>query len=279
MSYHSERDKSGHGAPNLAAERKMHGQKSGDRSEREPTYRRILDALILRLRSGEFSVDSALPTETELCDQYQASRYAVRVAVDFLEKKGYVKKRRRAGTRVLSLAPTPAFLHASGTRREFLDFVSDTSVEFSAPELVHSDARLARMLGCDELRRWYRLQAVRLDTADMSPIGVVDVYIDADRATLTRNVNIEHKAMYRWLEGEFGLKTALISQDITAVTLNEHQANVFGERVGAPSLRITRRYFDNENKLFQISVTTHRSEGFVFNTKLIMDDEAGSPRT
>lgn len=254
----------------------MHDRKSGDDRKRQPTHRKILDSLVSRLQQGEFPVASALPTEGELCAQYQASRYAVRAAVELLEKQGYVQKRRRAGTRVLTLTPSRSFLHASGTRRELLDFVSGTSVDFSAPELVQADARLARLLGCDELRRWYRLQGVRVDTADMRPVGVVEVYVDADRAALPNKVRIGQQAVYRWLESEFGLRAAMISQDITAVALTEQQAALLAERVGAPSLRIIRRYFDSDQKIFQISVTTHRSEGFVFNTKLIMDGEFGA---
>lgn len=244
---------------------------SGGGSAAGQKYRRIYDILRERQERGDYAVGSALPTEDELCHEFGASRYALREAVRLLERQGFVQKRRRAGTRVLAHTPSNIFRHAAGTRRELLDFISGTTIDFGPPRLVQTDGKLARLLGCDEMRRWYLLEGVRVDASDNRLIGVVQVYVDAERAVLPEAVNVGHQAVYKWLEAEYGIRASIISQDISAVLLNEEQAQILGEQAGAPSLRIIRRYFDQAQKMFQIAVTVHRSADFVYNTRLLLD--------
>ncbi|GIK82641.1 MAG: GntR family transcriptional regulator [Alphaproteobacteria bacterium] len=235
-------------------------------------YRRVYQLLRGRLERGDYPVGSALPTEDELCREYGASRYTLREAVRLLERQGFVQKRRRAGTRVLAHEPSNIFRHAAGTRRELLDFISGTTIDFSAPRLIQTDGRLARLLGCDEMRSWHLLEGVRVDAADKRPIGVVQVYVDAERAALQGEVDVGHQAVYKWLESRYDIRATIISQDISAVLLNDEQAKILGEHAGAPSLRIIRRYFDQSQKMFQIAVTVHRSADFVYNTRLLLEN-------
>jgi GntR family transcriptional regulator, galactonate operon transcriptional repressor len=61
---------------------------------------RIARDLGQRILSGEYAPLSLLPTEAELCAQYDASRTALRDALLTLAAKGLIEARKRAGTRV-----------------------------------------------------------------------------------------------------------------------------------------------------------------------------------
>ena len=200
--------------------------------------------------------------------RYEVSRYGLREALGKLEREGYIERRRRAGTRVLARAPQKLFRHAASSRVELHEFVHHTAIEFGPPHLIETDGRLARQLGCDEMRRWYQMEGIRTDQADGSPIGIVQLYVDAARAKIDAAPSFGQKPVYEWLEEHHGIRASAISQDISAVMLNEAQARLFGEREGGPALRIARRYFDDEQRIFQITVTTHRSENFIYNLRL-----------
>ncbi len=244
---------------------------SGGEPAGRQKYRRVYDILRERLERGDYPVGSALPTEDELCLEHGASRYTLREAVRLLERQGFVQKRRRAGTRVLAHEPNNIFRHASGTRSELLDFVNGTTIDFAPARLIQTDGRLARLLGCDEMRSWHLLEGIRIDATDRRPIGVVQVYVDAERAALQGEVDVGHQAVYKWLEDRYQIRAAIVSQDISAVLLSEEQAQILGEHAGLPALRIIRRYFDETQKLFQIAVTVHRSADFVYNTRLLLE--------
>ena len=67
----------------------------------EPMYRMIADDLQRKIDSGELAEGSQLPTETELRDQYGASRNTVRDAIKWLMNRGLVETRPGQGTFVV----------------------------------------------------------------------------------------------------------------------------------------------------------------------------------
>jgi DNA-binding FadR family transcriptional regulator len=69
----------------------------------EKLYRRISDAILARLATGEFPVGSRLPTERKLADAYGVSRASVREAVVALEMIGVLELRKGSGIYVVSL--------------------------------------------------------------------------------------------------------------------------------------------------------------------------------
>ncbi len=62
--------------------------------------RRIVEDLGLAIVTGRYSAAGGFPVESELCDQYNASRSVLREAVKMLTAKGLLRARQRAGTTV-----------------------------------------------------------------------------------------------------------------------------------------------------------------------------------
>ncbi|SHN12611.1 FadR/GntR family transcriptional regulator [Cryptosporangium aurantiacum] len=61
----------------------------------------VVTYLVDRIVSGEYPVDSALPTEPELCEEFGVSRTVIRESIKLLEEKGLVRATPGRGTRVL----------------------------------------------------------------------------------------------------------------------------------------------------------------------------------
>ncbi|MFG1925992.1 FadR/GntR family transcriptional regulator [Cryptosporangium sp. NPDC048952] len=61
----------------------------------------VVTYLVDRIVAGEYPVDSVLPTEPELCDEFGVSRTVVRESIKLLEEKGLVRATPGRGTRVL----------------------------------------------------------------------------------------------------------------------------------------------------------------------------------
>ncbi|GAB3149495.1 FadR/GntR family transcriptional regulator [Microbispora hainanensis] len=81
---------------------------SPSRSLEPPSYRRprrlgdtVVTYLVDRIVSGAYPVDTVLPTEPELCQEFGVSRTVVRESIKLLEAKGLVKATPGRGTRVL----------------------------------------------------------------------------------------------------------------------------------------------------------------------------------
>ena len=72
-----------------------------------PRYKNIVDKLELEIRQMKSDGKTKLPSEKELCDSYACSRQTIRAALDVLESKGLIVKRRGSGTYLAdSVAPS-----------------------------------------------------------------------------------------------------------------------------------------------------------------------------
>lgn len=64
----------------------------------EPLYSQLKNIIIKKIESGEYAVESRIPSEQELCDMYGISRPTVRQAINELTIKGYLYKQKGKGT-------------------------------------------------------------------------------------------------------------------------------------------------------------------------------------
>jgi DNA-binding LacI/PurR family transcriptional regulator len=69
-------------------------------------YQSTFEDLRSRIRSGEFPVGQRLPAEADLLVHYDISAITLRRALDMLREAGYVARRPRVGTTVVSAEPT-----------------------------------------------------------------------------------------------------------------------------------------------------------------------------
>lgn len=71
-------------------------------SNETTSYRDIKETVLARIRSGEWQPDSLLPNEQDLAVEFSCTRTTVNRALRELADEGFLERRRKAGTRVLS---------------------------------------------------------------------------------------------------------------------------------------------------------------------------------
>ena len=92
-----------------------------------PKHRQIYDALHQAIISGHFSQGARLPSETELVEQYQASRPTVARALRDLQERGFVQRRVGSGTFVRLQEPqqvAPVMLRPDSVQQSLIVVVS-----------------------------------------------------------------------------------------------------------------------------------------------------------
>lgn len=80
-------------------------------------YKQVHEALRSEIRDGLHPVGERLPSESELIARFEVSSITLRRALDLLKTEGYVSRRPRVGTVVVSADPAPTPLAADGTHR------------------------------------------------------------------------------------------------------------------------------------------------------------------
>src|SRR6187401_539880 len=75
-------------------------------------HAQIARDLAEQIASGRAPVGSLLPTEFELCERYEATRYTVRMALAQLQEQGLISRRKNVGSRVEAARPTRSFMQS-----------------------------------------------------------------------------------------------------------------------------------------------------------------------
>jgi len=124
--------------------------------KRTGTCEAIKDAILKRIRSGEWSAGTALPSERELMDEFKVSRIPLREAIAGLRALGVLHTRPRSGTRVARVdARTvaqllPLLVTLEGPRTFAQVFDLRLAVEAQTAALAarhHTDADAAALRG------------------------------------------------------------------------------------------------------------------------------------
>lgn len=68
------------------------------RDEHEKLYLKLYEILKNKIERGEWSVGDQIPTESELCKQYEVSRVTVRNAISELVRQGFLRRIQGKGT-------------------------------------------------------------------------------------------------------------------------------------------------------------------------------------
>ncbi len=222
------------------------------------------------IASGRFAVGTLLPTEFELCERYTTSRYAVRKALDELQDLGLISRRKNVGTRVEAQRPKPGFSQSIATVDELAQFGAEHVRVVREVQAVVADLALAKELGCEGGARWLRISSLRMDgSRKPRPICWTDVYVDARYADIGELVRESPGTLISSLiEARYGRSIARIRQEIKALCLTKAMAGELKADAGSAALKVTRRYLDASDELFEISVSIHPADRFTFAMEL-----------
>jgi len=126
-----------------------------------PRYAQIFNTLTKRMQSGQYPVDMRLPTESELCDEFSASRFTVREALRRLVEQGMVQRRQGAGSVVVSTTPQARYVHSLSSLSDLFQFALDTHYDMLSTSQVTLDMRVAEDVGVVAGERWHLVEGLR----------------------------------------------------------------------------------------------------------------------
>jgi len=224
----------------------------------KPLFARIAQELTDGIVAHTYPVGSVLPGELELCEIYNTSRHTVRAALNELQQRGLVSRKKNAGTRVESATPKNDFRSSLGSIEDLVQFGSThVRVVQSARQLV-AHGELAKTLGSIDGAPWLCISSLRMDSQTAEPVGFTDVYVDPQYEDIIETVKASPDVLISTLiERRYGRRVAEIRQVVRAVLIEQKVAAVLNVQPGVAGLEIVRQYFDAEETIFEASVTVH----------------------
>ena len=235
-----------------------------------PRYQVIADDLMEDIAAEKFAVGSMLPTEMELCQRYDVSRYTVREALRQLRELGMVAMRRGSGTRVLSVQPEQAYVQSVSALSELLRYPG-TNFEVMESGHLSLNVEQAEILHVQPGADWFHISGVRRSELANTPICWQDVYVLPQYEDAARQVPMNHRAVHQIIEQRHGEIIGHAQLDMFASHIDEALARHLEVEPATAAMTIIRRYTDHNGRLFETTRSIHPEGRFVYSLELKRD--------
>jgi DNA-binding GntR family transcriptional regulator len=235
-------------------------------------YMQIANTLEKAIADGDFPVSAMLPTETELCCRFGASRYTIREALRRLNEIGLVQRKAGAGTVVIARTPPSAFMHRVATLRGLLYYPKHTYREMLSAELVTTDQQLSRIIGCEVGKEWFRIQCLRKSDDDPTPFCWGEFFVLPAIGRSMDWPKIDHETVHDRIRNLGHHRAFRAVMEISASAITSPMAEYLIVREGAPALQIVRRYFDEHDDNFTTTRTIHPEHRFAYTMEFSRED-------
>ena len=260
-----------------ASKSKNKGRPASRRAKNEfddgqPRYLQIARELKRSIADGSYPVGARLPTELELCEQFGISRFTARAAVRILSSAGLVVRRQRVGTVVVATPDDARYSHDAASLRDLLQYAQDTELRLIYIGKVALTKAQAREFGVKAGEEWIYAIGMRHGAKTNGhgdrPFCLTRLYLNPVLKGIETRLRARKTAVYALIENEYKIPIERVEQDFQGVVLDADDAANLGAPVGAPALRIVRRYYSDDGRLLELADNVHPSDRFTYQMQL-----------
>ena len=185
-------------------------------------YKQVAQSISSAITSGEFPPNTKLPTQAQLCAQFQVSRITIGTALDILESQGVLKKKAGMGTFV---CPKTQINSCGLERKPFwsidsiMQWTHERSFILKGIELVDSPENYKQLL---KTKHMVCVKGIR--KAENIPFAFVQVYVDMASVIDRPGTDFIQTQVIEMVEAKTRKKAAYIEQIVSAITAKSNWA-------------------------------------------------------
>jgi DNA-binding GntR family transcriptional regulator len=234
-------------------------------------YQRIAEDLLQKISSGALPVGSLLPTEMTLMESYGTSRNTVRMALQQLQARGLISRRRNRGTMVQALPGGAAsFTQSLSSLDGLVTLASTAQRQILGAQDVVLDTPTAKSLQCPPGSRWLHLWLVRREAGKPRPLGWTDAYVQPHYRQVRELAEKHPGALFSDLiEAMFGPRIETVEQTVSSCAVREEMSQPLGVAKGTPALRVLRQYRDAARNLIVVTKSLYPENRYALTTTLV----------
>lgn len=232
-----------------------------------PRYAQIFNTLSKRMQAGQYPVDMRLPTESELCDEFSASRFTVREALRRLVEQGMVQRRQGAGSIVVSTTPQAQYVHSLSSLNDLFQFALDTHYDMLSISQVALDENVAADVGAMAGERWQFVEGLRRHERGGKAFCCVHSYVAPRAKAYVRELKRCVGPFYAHLANRTGEEILEVRQDIFGTPMSSKIADHLKCKAETTTMCAFRRYITSKGTLIA-SYNWHIAEQFHYRMKM-----------
>lgn len=221
-----------------------------------PLYQQVRTVLRRQIESGQYSVNSTLPTEHDLARSFSVSRATIRSAISGLVSDGFVKAQPGVGTLVIRTRPQTRTATLRGLTEDLgVKGLTTRAVVLKAEFAIPSPLVRARLeLFADERV----LHLVRMRTIASTPFALVNSYVP-ESAGISPDEDFTGP-LYALIERSHGLPIGHGEDIIAARGARADEADILQIAPGTPVLYLRRTAYLEHDKPVEYVECAMRSD-------------------
>ncbi|MCE9874164.1 GntR family transcriptional regulator [Hafnia alvei] len=224
-----------------------------------PLYLHIAKDLRERIEAGEFPLDTLLPPEPMLCQQYQCGRVTLRTAVEMLAQRGYLTKKQGRGT----LVTTPAWLADNTLPVGFSEKMAQAGLTHHTQvlrcESISPSAKQAENLGLDATDAVICLERLRF--VEQQPALYEITLLPAERFIQLNRHHVEQNGLYHTLARDFNLLSMQAQDDYRPCIAPQQVATLLKLNQQQPCIEIS-RFATSHGTPFELTLSYTNTEHY-----------------
>ena len=239
-----------------------------------PLYIQLANLIRAKMQESAWVPGEQIPTENELCDQYQVSRITVRQAVAELVQEGYLERYPGRGTFVTEPRIEQRISRLTGFTQDMEARGKHPGAKVLQFEIVKPPFILPWAHRLRDEENLILLKRLRL--ADGEPLAVEISHLSYSLCAGILEENLEDRSLYALLEETCDIIPSRAGQQWTAVACPMEEAKLLHIRRGAPVLHIYRSTYNQHDQPFEWVESYYRGDKYIFQAE--MHNEANGRR-
>lgn len=230
-------------------------------------YHQLADLLKERMNTGMIPHDK-LPSERKLTHEYDVSRTTVRLALEELERSGYIYRRHGKGTFVSDIKNDDTDLATAYSFTEQMKQMGKKpETRILLFEKITADYFVSQRLNLSLSEEVYHLSRLRL--ADNEPLMIEETYLPAKKFLSLEELLLRSKPLYDVFSEDFDQIIRLADEELYASIASLEDAKLLMIPEGAPVLHLARSTYNVKNEIIEYTLSVARADQFHYKIRHI----------
>jgi GntR family transcriptional regulator len=233
--------------------------------KRIPAYMKVYTQIKGMILDDTYPIGSLMPTEPDLCQQFQVSRTTIRKAMELLEQAGFIRIQQGRGTEVLDYRTTQKLNIVSS----FTETLESKGYKVSSKSM-HIDMVVPPNNVLDDLNLPAETQVVRIQRIQLAngkPVALMTNYVVPDLVPGILADAGTFVSLYQHLETKYGIVLTDARDNIKAKAADFLESELLQIPTGSPLL-VDRRITFSQGRPIEVVIMLVDASKYEFSVNL-----------
>ena len=217
-----------------------------------PLYYQLAEKLREEIEDGKWAINTLIPSETELCKQYEISRGTVRQAISELIKTGLVHRNQGQGTFIAKpglVRPVSSFycLYKETEKNRV-----EPTRKMIEKKIIFPDELIRKNMNLTEVTKVYKI--IFIVFFDQEPIALEVSHLIEKLFPQLEKQNLTNIALYETLMGKYKIKIPRVRETFEPILINESDSEKLHVPINSLGLLVKRIAWTSD-RIFEFRMT------------------------